>query len=93
MQCPNGCNTKTYVHGRYGKNQTPRYKCLRCGKTFSASQKLCAELNIPAETVFRILSCLTEGSGVRATARINGVNPETVLKVLKIAGIKAAGVS
>jgi len=49
-------------------------------------------LNIPAETIFRILSCLTEGSGVRATARINKVHPETVLKVLRIAGLKAAGI-
>src|SRR5207302_2359428 len=92
MQCPNKCNTKTYIHGRYGKNKTPRFKCPRCGKSFSVSQRPCSELNIPAETIFRILSCLTEGSGVRATARINKVHPETVLKVLRIAGLKAAGI-
>jgi len=90
MQCPNKCNSKTYIHGRYGKQNIPRYKCPRCGRTFSQSKKVCPSLNIPAETVYRILSCLTEGSGVRATARINSVNPETVLKVLKIAGIKAS---
>ncbi len=91
MQCPNKCNTKTYIHGHYGRNKTPRYKCPRCGKTFSPkSQKPCAELNIPTDTIYRILSCLTEGCGVRATARVNGVHAETVLKVLKIAGIKAS---
>jgi transposase-like protein/IS1 family transposase len=90
MQCPNKCNSKPYIHGRYGKQNTPRDKCPRCGKTFSQSKKTCPALNIPAETVYRILSCLTEGSGVRATARINNVNPETVLKVLRIAGIKAS---
>jgi len=90
MQCPNKCNSKCYIHGRYGKQNTPRYKCPRCGKTFSQSKKTCPALYVPAETVYRILSCLTEGSGVRATARINHVNPETVLKVLRIAGIKAS---
>lgn len=90
MQCPNKCNSKPYIHGRYGKQNTPRYKCPRCGRTFSESKKTCPALNIPAETVYRILSCLTEGSGVRATARINKVHPETVLKVLRIAGIKAS---
>ncbi len=90
MQCPNKCNSKPYIHGRYGKQNTPRYKCPRCGKTFSESKKICPALNIPTETVFRVLSCLTEGSGVRATARINNVSPETVLKVLRIAGIKAS---
>ncbi len=90
MQCPNKCNSKPYIHGRYGKQNTPRYKCPRCGRTFSQSKKTCPALNIPAETVYRILSCLTEGSGIRATARINSVNPETVLKVLRIAGIKAS---
>lgn len=90
MQCPNKCNSKPYIHGRYGKQNTPRYKCPRCGRTFSQSKKTCPALNIPADTVYRILSCLTEGSGIRATARINNVNPETVLKVLRIAGIKAS---
>lgn len=89
MQCPNKCNATPYIHGRYGKQNTPRFKCPRCGKTFSQSKKTCPALNIPAETVYRVLSCLTEGCGVRATARIANVNPETVLKVLRIAGAKA----
>jgi IS1 family transposase len=64
----------------------------RCGKTFSESKRVCESLNIPRETVYRILSCLTEGCGVRATARLNQVHPETVLKVLRIAGEKAESI-
>src|SRR5215216_1773778 len=83
-RCPQGCNVRPNIHGHYGKQNAPR-----CGKTFSQSKKVCRSLNIPKETVYRILSCLTEGCGVRATARLNGVHPETVLKVLRIAGTKA----
>jgi len=90
MQCPNKCNSKPYIHGRHGKQNTPRFKCSRCGRTFSESKKTCAALNIPSATIYRILSCLTEGCGIRATARLNDVHPETVLKVLRIAGTKAA---
>jgi hypothetical protein len=53
---------------------------------------VCESLNLPKETVYRILSCLTEGCGVRATARLTNVHPETVLKVLRIAGEKAENV-
>ena len=91
-QCPQGCNSKPYIHGRHGKQNTPRFKCPRCGKTFSQSKRVCESLNIPKETVYRILSCLTEGCGVRATARLNQVHPETVLKVLRIAGEKAESI-
>ena len=91
-RCPQGCNSKPYIHGHHGKQNTPRFKCPRCGKTFSQSKRVCESLNIPKETVYRILSCLTEGCGVRATARLNQVHPETVLKVLRIAGEKAEGI-
>lgn len=90
MQCPNKCNSKPYVHGSYGKQSTPRYKCPRCGKTFSLrTDKPSTDFNIPTDTLYRILACLTEGCGVRATARLNNVHAETVLKVLRIAGKKA----
>lgn len=90
MQCPNKCNSKPYIHGSYGKQNTPRFKCPRCGRTFSVrTGKPSNPFNLPAETIFRILACLTEGCGVRATARLNNVHPETVLKALRIAGAKA----
>jgi IS1 family transposase/transposase-like protein len=92
VECPNKCNSKPYIHGRYGKQNTPRFKCPRCGRTFSQTKKVCDSLNIPAETVYRVLACLTEGCGVRATARLNNVSAETVLKILRIAGEKAESI-
>ena len=80
-----------YIDGRYGKNNTPRFKCPQCKKTFSLrTLKPCADLNISTRTIYRILTCLTEGSGIRATAKINDVHPATVLRVLKIAGQRGA---
>ncbi len=89
-RCPQGCDSKPYIHGRYGKQNTPRFKCPQCKKTFSPrTLKPCADLNISTDTIYRILTCLTEGTGIRATAKINDVHPATVLHVLKIAGKRA----
>jgi transposase-like protein len=90
-RCPRGCDSKPYIHGCYGKQSTPRFKCPQCKKTFSPrTLKPCADLNISTDTIYRILTCLTEGTGIRATAKINDVHPATVLRVLKVASKRAA---
>jgi hypothetical protein len=64
-------SSKPYIHGRYRKQNTPRYKCPQCKKTFSPrTLKPCADLNISTDTIYRILTCLTEGTGIRATTKI-----------------------
>jgi IS1 family transposase len=47
----------------------------------------------PAETIWRVLKCLAEGVGIRKTARIFDLDPNTVQKWLKQAGAHMESVS
>lgn len=93
MQCPNNCVGDTYLHGHFGRNKTPRFKCRDCKRTFSErSRKPSKAINLPNEKLFRVLDCLSEGCSVRSTARLCDVTISTVLHVLKIAGDKCEAV-
>jgi IS1 family transposase len=77
------CGTYTTAHGE--KRQM--YRCNVCGHSFSetAGTPLFG-LKTPTETVCIALQELAEGLGVRAVARIHGVEPDTVLEWLKKTG-------
>jgi IS1 family transposase len=64
-----------------------RFCCTRCNKTFSESQPLDG-LTIAHEKVVQIVKLLTEGLGIRATARITDCSPQTILKTLETVGQK-----
>jgi hypothetical protein len=66
-----------------------RYCCTRCNKTFSESQPLNG-LRTDHEKVVQIVKLLTEGVGVRATARLTDCQHKTVLAVLNAIGEKCA---
>jgi transposase-like protein/IS1 family transposase len=82
------CQGETKRFGRFqNKNRTvQRYRCLKCGKTFSESQPL-AETRIDAQKATQIVHLLCEGMGIRACARLTGVSNPTVLNVLRSAGL------
>jgi len=89
VECPNNCGNNTYLHGHFGRNKTPRFKCRDCKRTFSdRTRKPVKAINLPDEKLFRILDCLSEGCSVRSTARLCDVTIASVLRVLKIAGDK-----
>jgi IS1 family transposase len=78
-----GDGTYTTVHGE--KRQM--YKCNVCGQPFSETAGTpFFGLKTPMQTVCVALQELAEGLGVRAVARIRGVEPDTVLEWLKKAG-------
>lgn len=65
---------------RYG-NQ--RYKCLLCGKRFSAPKaKPLGVMRVPVETAKLVLRLLAEGGSLRSTARVTGLHQKTVCKLL-----------
>lgn len=91
MECPRGCGNHSYVHGYFGKRKVPRFKCRTCKRTFSPSTlKPCANFNVPTETIYRVLDCLTEGCSIRSTERMTGVHRDTILRLLLRAGTSAA---
>jgi IS1 family transposase len=78
-----GRGTYTTVHGE--KRQL--YLCRVCGKSFSETAGTpFYGLKTPTKTVCIALNELAEGLGVRAVARIHGVEHDTVLDWLRKAG-------
>jgi transposase-like protein/IS1 family transposase len=64
-----------------------RYKCSLCGKRWSESQpKVLGNMRIGLELAERIIKCLCEGVSVRATSRLCGVDPYTVIDLMLLVG-------
>jgi transposase-like protein/IS1 family transposase len=86
MTC-HSCKIEAVKAGK-GRNDLQRYKCQQCGKRFTEPHErpFGTDVRLPKETVIRILHCLVEGTSVRATGRLCGVEPKTVLTMLKLAG-------
>lgn len=85
------CNGEAKRFGSFkNKRQiVQRYRCLRCGKTFSESQPFDG-LRLDKGKIIQIVKLLCEGVGVRATGRLVGCDPHTVLDVLSVIGTKCA---
>lgn len=81
--------TKRFGQFQNRNRLVQRYRCIRCAKTFSESQPLAGVRTATAD-VSRVVSMLCEGLGVRATARLSGVDQKTVLNILTTAGTHCA---
>jgi IS1 family transposase/transposase-like protein len=59
-------------------------ECIACGKTFMETMNtIFYRKQVPAETIWRVLTVLAEGLGIRATARAFDLDPNTVLTWLQ----------
>ena len=65
-----------------------RFRCLECGKTFNEQRRFIG-LCLDEAKIVQIVRCLTEGCGVRATARLCGCDKNTVLEVVRVIGANA----
>ena len=87
MQC---CQATAIKHGRH-RNGSQRYRCTRCGKTLTEPHdRPLDNMTIGLQRATLAIRCLVEGCSVRATSRLTGLNKNTVLKLLLLAGEKAA---
>jgi transposase-like protein len=97
LSCPNGCRTveanfKLVRH--YGPNRTPLYRCLDCGREFSARHSsVFSGFHTEEQTIYRVLKALAEGNGIRACARIFDLDKNTVVRILETAALHCQGVS
>jgi IS1 family transposase len=66
-----------------------RFRCIRCGKTFSEPQPL-EGLRIETEKTVQCVHMLVEGVGIRAIERLTGLSRETVLNILNVSGLQCA---
>lgn len=96
--CPNhgkvGPDNQIVGAGRYGKENTQLLRCKVCNRTFSARRGTpLFGLKASEETFYDVIACLVEGNGIRATARIKGVDKDTVAKWLDISSQHAEAIS
>jgi transposase-like protein len=82
------CQGNIAVRGKYGKDKSrDLLYCRTCGKRFAATHASALfGLHIPAETIRQIIHHAAEGVGVRATARLLGMDKDTVNRVILKAG-------
>lgn len=97
-KCPNhgqvGPDNQIIGAGSYGKHPTQLLKCKICGKTFSERRGTpLFNLKSDEEIFYRTIGCLVEGNSIRATARIMGLDKDTVCAWLEKASQHVEAVS
>lgn len=76
---------KRFGHFRNKNRTVQRYRCNRCGTSFSDLQPL-EGVRIESGKAAQVVNMLCEGVGVRATSRLANVDQKTVLNILESAG-------
>jgi transposase-like protein len=78
------------VCGHFGKHDHRLLYCNACKARFSEFKGTALfNTKLPHQTALAILEHLAEGCGVRQTARLVGVSPDTVTRLARIAGEQA----
>lgn len=85
MTC-SGCNVLCQRFGTH-RNGLRRFRCPECKRTFTESHRLTlGEMYAPKEKVALALQLLLEGNSIRSTMRITGLDQNTIMKALVLAG-------
>ncbi len=83
MNCPN-CKSLGKKNGK-DRNGNQRFKCLSCGKTYTATEKLEGK-NLSADKIELCIKLLVEGNSIRSTERIANVHRDTIIRLLETVG-------
>jgi len=87
MTCP-ACRTKCQRYGKH-RNGLLRFRCLACKKNFTEPHKLTlGEMYISQEKALMVVQLLIEGNSIKSAQRITGVDQNTIMKILVLAGAK-----
>jgi IS1 family transposase len=76
---------------RFGKNRngTQRFRCQWCRRTFSAARvRLFGAMTVDEGKALLALQLLVEGNSIRSTERITGIDRNTIMRLLVVAGEK-----
>lgn len=81
-------NGNITFRGKYGKSKTKDLLyCRTCGKRFASTRATAFfGLHLSEEKIVQIIHHAAEGVGVRSTARLLGINKDTVNRVILRAG-------
>lgn len=92
MTCPD-CQVDCQKFGVH-RNGLRRFRCPKCKRTFTeAHTRTLGEMYIPWEKALLAVQLLLEGNSIRSTERISGLNRNTIMKVLVLAGERCEDVS
>jgi transposase-like protein/IS1 family transposase len=83
------CNHTTCVKaGSFGKRRVQRWKCTSCKNRFSEPHaKLTRDTFVSRpDAAAQALKCLLEGCSIRSTERLTGLNRNTIMRLLIVAG-------
>ena len=85
MTCHN-CNTECRKFGKTRKGQQ-RFRCCQCSKTYSdpRNEQLGGMYTTP-EKIEAVITLLVEGCSNRSIQRITGIDQNTIMKILVLAG-------
>src|SRR5713226_5249368 len=74
--------------GHYGKRRIERYRCISCRSTFTEPRpaSLLGTMRTSEEAAIRAIQCLLEGCSIRSTERLTGLNRNTIMRLLVVAG-------
>lgn len=84
MICPACAHHNLKKHGKT-RDGHQRYRCCDCGKTASEPKPL-AGLATDISKAAQALGMLLEGMSIRATARLTGLDKDTVQRIVETAG-------
>lgn len=86
-----GCTDCQIRCQRFGKhrNGLRRYRCPKCNRTFTEPHnRALGKMYIPLEKVLLAIQLLLEGNSIRSTERITGLDKNTIMRALVLAGEK-----
>lgn len=74
--------------GYFGKRRIQRWRCNACHATFAEPHPRSAlgTMRISTDAAARALHCLLEGCSIRSTERLTGLNRNTIMRLLVLAG-------
>ena len=92
MTCIRCQHTTCVKAGSFGKRHIQRWKCTSCKNRFSEPHaKLTRDMFLSnPDAAMRALHCLLEGCSLRSTERLTGLNRNTIMRLLLVAGERSA---
>ncbi len=92
MTCTRCNHTTCKRFGYFGKRRIQRWRCTSCKSTFcEAHTKLTRDtMTANPDAAIRAIQCLLEGCSIRSTERLTGLNRNTIMRLLILAGERSA---
>lgn len=92
MSCED-CNVECQRFGQH-RNGLRRFRCPKCKRTLTeVHTRTLGEMYIPWEKALMAVQLLLEGNSIRSTERITGLDKNTIMRVLVLAGAKCEKLS